>query len=292
MTVAESGAATTSARRLGGGLPSARRDRGQEAWCVLTGPGDDWLETIGAVAGAGADAIEIGVPFSDPVMDGTIIQQANDRALSEGATPQSILAAVRGASADIGVPTAVMTYVNIAHHMGYERFASSLSGAGVSGCILPDLPLEEVGEWAACADAAGVETVLLAAPTSPDERLRSICARSRGFVYSVGLMGITGVRAELAASATRTAARLKAVTDMPVLAGVGVGTPAQAAEVCEVADGAVVGSASSSGCGAPGPTAWPGSWPSSAPPSTPPTAELPLPPAPFTDTPPYQPPSQ
>ena len=96
---------------------------------------------------------------------------------------------MRGAAADIGVPTAVMTYVNIAHHMGYERFASSLAAAGISGCILPDLPLEEVGEWAGCADAAGVETVLLAAPTAPDERLPRICARSRGFVYGVGLMG-------------------------------------------------------------------------------------------------------
>ena len=222
-----------------------RRDSGGNCLVpYLTGGlGDDWLETICAVAGAGADAIEIGVPFSDPVMDGTVIQQANDRALADGATPQSILAAVRGAAADIGVPTAVMTYVNIAHHMGYERFASSLAAAGISGCILPDLPLEEVGEWAGCADAAGVETVLLAAPTAPDERLPRICARSRGFVYGVGLVGITGMREELAASATRTAARLKAVTDRPVLVGVGVSTPAQAAEVCEVADGAVVGSA-------------------------------------------------
>ena len=223
----------------------SRRDGGGKCFVpYLTGGlGDDWLETICAVAGAGADAIEIGVPFSDPVMDGTTIQEANDRALSEGATPQSILSAVRGAAADIGVPTAVMTYANIAHHMGYERFASSLATAGVSGCILPDLPLEEVGEWSESADTAGVETVLLAAPTAPDERLPRICARSRGFVYSVGLMGITGVREELAASATATAARLKAVTDRPVLVGVGVGTPAQAAEVCEVADGAVVGSA-------------------------------------------------
>ena len=223
----------------------ARRDSGSKCLApyVTGGLGDDWLETVCAVAAAGADAIEIGIPFSDPVMDGTVIQRANDRALADGATPQSILAAIRGAASDIGVPTVVMTYVNIAHHMGYERFASSLADAGVSGCILPDLPLEEVGEWAECADAAGVETVLLAAPTAPDERLRRICPRSRGFVYSVGLMGITGVREELAASATRTAARLKAVTDMPVLVGVGVGTPAQAAEVCEVADGAVVGSA-------------------------------------------------
>ena len=231
-----------------GALETALRTRldagGKSFVPYLTGGlGDDWLETICAVAAAGADAIEIGVPFSDPVMDGTIIQQANDKALSQGATPQSILAAVRGAAADIGVPTVVMTYANIAHHMGYERFASSLADAGVSGCILPDLPLEEVGEWAEAADAAGVETVLLAAPTAPDERLPRICARSRGFVYGVGLMGITGVRSELAASATATAARLKAVTDMPVLVGVGVGTPAQAAEVCDVADGAVVGSA-------------------------------------------------
>ena len=222
-----------------------RRDSGGKCLVpYLTGGlGDDWLETICAVAGAGADAIEIGIPFSDPVMDGTVIQQANDRALADGATPQSILAAVRGAAADIGAPTAVMTYVNIAHHMGYERFASSLAAAGISGCILPDLPLEEVGEWAQRADAAGVETVLLAAPTAPDERLPRICARSRGFVYGVGLIGITGMREALAASATRTAARLKAVTDRPVLVGVGVSTPAQAAEVCEVADGAVVGSA-------------------------------------------------
>ena len=224
-----------------------RRRRSSGGKCLVPyltgGLGDDWLQTVCAVAATGADAIEIGVPFSDPVMDGTTIQQANDRALAGGATPQSILAALREAAADVGAPTAVMTYANIAHHMGYERFASSLAEAGVSACILPDLPLEEVGEWAACADAAGVETVLLAAPTAPDERLPRICARSRGFVYSVGLMGITGVRAQLAASATATAARVKAVTDLPVLAGVGVGTPEQAAEVCEVADGAVVGSA-------------------------------------------------
>ncbi len=223
----------------------ARRHAGGKCFVpYLTGGlGEDWLETICAAAAAGADAIEIGVPFSDPVMDGTTIQQANDRALSEGATPQSVLAAVRSAAADICVPTAVMTYANIAHHMGYERFASSLAESGVSGCILPDLPLEEAGEWSQCADAAGVETVLLAAPTAPDERLPRICARSRGFVYSVGLMGVTGVREDLAVGATATAARLKGVTDRPVLVGVGVGTPAQAAEVCEVADGAVVGSA-------------------------------------------------
>ena len=111
----------------------------------------------------------------DPVMDGPTIQEANDRALEAGVTPQTILDDLR--HADIGVPTAVMTYGNIAYHMGFERFANSLAAAGVSGCILPDIPLEEVGEWASAADEAGVETVMLAAPTAPDERLPLIVER-------------------------------------------------------------------------------------------------------------------
>ncbi len=221
----------------------SRRDRGGKALVpYLTGGlGDDWLTTMQAAAAAGADALEIGVPFSDPVMDGPTIQRANDLALAAGATPQAILDAVR--NADIGVPTVVMTYGNIAYRMGWDRFASTLAGAGVSGCILPDIPLEELGPWSAAADSAAIETVLLAAPTTPDERLGLICERSRGFVYAVGLLGVTGVRDELAASAKLIAARLKAVTDMAVLVGVGVGTPAQALEACEVADGVVVGSA-------------------------------------------------
>lgn len=221
----------------------ARRDAGGKCLVpYLTGGlGDDWLPTMQAMAGAGADALEIGMPFSDPVMDGPTIQLANDKALATGTTPQSILDTLRGA--DLGIPSAVMTYGNIAHHMGWERFASSLAAAGVSGCILPDIPLEESAPWTAAADEAGVETILLAAPTAPDERLPRICARSRGFVYAVGLLGITGVRTELADSAKIIARRLKDVTDMPVLVGVGIGTPEQAVEVCEVADGVVVGSA-------------------------------------------------
>ena len=149
---------------------------------ITGGLGDDWLDTVRAVAAAGADVIEIGMPFSDPVMDGPTIQEANDRALEAGVTPQTILDDLR--HADIGVPTAVMTYGNIAHHMGFERFANSLVAAGVSGCILPDIPLEEVGEWASAADEAGVETVMLAAPTAPDERLSLIVERARGFVIA------------------------------------------------------------------------------------------------------------
>ena len=208
---------------------------------VTGGLGDDWLDTVRAVADAGADAIEIGIPFSDPVMDGPVIQQANDRSLKAGTTPTSILSALR--DADIGVPLAVMTYYNIAFRAGELRFATELAEAGVSGCILPDLPLEETGPWAAAADEAGIETILLAAPTAPDERLPRICERSRGFVYGVGLLGVTGVRNELARSAMDIAGRLKAVTDKPVLVGVGVGTPEQAVEVSAVSDGVVVGSA-------------------------------------------------
>ena len=207
----------------------------------VTGGLEGWQAATEAVAAAGADAIEIGIPFSDPVMDGPTIQAASDRALAGGATPASILAGA--ANLDVGVPLVVMTYYNIAHHMGHERFALSLAEAGVGGAILADLPLEETGPWAAAADAAGIETVLLAAPTASDERLRAVCARARGFVYAVGLLGVTGERAALASSAVVIAARLKAITDLPVLIGVGVSTPAQAIEATTVADGVVVGSA-------------------------------------------------
>ena len=221
----------------------ARRDGGGKCLVVYVTGGlrADWLETARAVAAAGADVIEIGVPFSDPVMDGPTIQAANDVALEGGATPLGILDALR--EGDVGVPLAVMTYYNIAYRMGLERFAESLMAAGVSGCILPDLPLEEAGPWLDVAAVAGVEPILLAAPTAPDERLPRICERSRGFVYGVGLLGVTGVRSALAASAVEIATRLKQVTDLPVLVGVGVGTPEQAVEASQHGDGVVVGSA-------------------------------------------------
>jgi tryptophan synthase alpha chain len=206
---------------------------------ITGGLGADWLDVVRAVADAGADAIEIGVPFSDPVMDGPVIQEASERALRAGATPSSILGQLR--DHDTGVPLAVMTYYNICFHMGHERFAASLAESGVSAAILPDLPLEEAGPWAAVADAAGIETVMLAAPTAPDERLPRICARARGFVYAVGLLGITGERAQLASSATIIAGRLKQVTDKPVLIGVGISNAEQAVEASQVADGVVIG---------------------------------------------------
>jgi tryptophan synthase alpha chain len=223
-------------------LRAARADGRKLLVPYLTGGlGRDWVETVRAVAEAGADAIEIGVPFSDPVMDGPVIQEASEKALLAGATPQSVLDQLRGH--DAGVPLAVMTYYNIAFHMGHERFAAALHDADVSAAILPDLPLEESGEWSVAADAAGIETVMLAAPTAPDERLPRVCARARGFVYAVGLLGVTGERDALADSATVIAARLKAITDKPVLIGVGISNAEQAVEASKVADGVVIGSA-------------------------------------------------
>ncbi len=205
----------------------------------ITGGYPGWEDAIRAAVIAGADGLEIGIPFSDPVMDGPVIQQASQAALDSGATPPAIIDAAAGLQ--VGVPLAVMTYYNLVHHDGHERFAGRLADARIDACILPDLPLEEAGPWCAAADAAGVETVLLAAPTAPDERLPRIAARVRGFVYSVGLLGVTGERAALAASATALAARLKAITDVPVLVGVGVSNAEQAREACQVADGVIQG---------------------------------------------------
>jgi len=201
----------------------------------------DWLDVLHAVAAAGADAVEVGIPFSDPMIDGPTIQRASVMALESGATPAGILASLRGT--EIGVPIAVMTYYNIVFRAGHRRFADTLVQSGVSGAILPDLPLEEAGEWCAEADAAGVETVLLVAPSTPDERAERICERSRGFVYGVGIMGVTGERKHLASSAAAVARRLRKMTDVPVCVGIGVSTPEQAAQVCADADGVVVGSA-------------------------------------------------
>ncbi|MEO7371018.1 MAG: tryptophan synthase subunit alpha [Ilumatobacteraceae bacterium] len=205
----------------------------------MTGGLAGWQDAVRAIAAAGADAIEIGLPFSDPVMDGPVIQQASQMALERGATPVSILDEAR--DLEVGIPLAVMTYYNTVHHAGHERFAHQLVGAGIAAALVPDLPLEESGPWCAAADDAGIETVMFAAPTAPDSRLPLVAARARGFLYSVGLLGVTGERDHLAATAASLARRVKAVTDIPVLIGVGVSNAAQAREAVEVADGVVMG---------------------------------------------------
>ncbi|MEY4632809.1 MAG: tryptophan synthase alpha chain, partial [Actinomycetota bacterium] len=207
----------------------------------ITGGYPGWVDSLRACAANGADAIEVGLPFSDPVMDGPVIQASSQVALDGGATPVSILDEIR--TLDVGVPIVVMCYYNTVFHAGHERFAQNLVAAGVSGAIIPDLPLEESGDWCAAADAAGVETVMLAAPTAPDERLPRVTDRARGFVYSVGLLGVTGERASLSATATALAARVKKVTDKPVLVGVGVSNAEQAVEASQVSDGVIMGAA-------------------------------------------------
>lgn len=222
-----------------------RRDSGRKLlvpYITAGYPADDWPILVEGLATAGADAIEIGIPFSDPVMDGPTIQESSTLALDAGITPAGVFGRLAD-SPPSSVPLVAMTYYNICYRMGHRRFANALNEAGICAAILPDLPLEELLHWSRAADAADVETVLLAAPTAPAERLPSIVEQSRGFVYGVGLVGITGERDELASSATEMARRLKEVTDMPVLVGVGVSNPEQAAEVAQVADGVIVGSA-------------------------------------------------
>ncbi len=208
---------------------------------LMGGMGEDWVEALQAVAAAGADAVEVGIPFSDPMMDGPVIQQAGVHALDRGATPARVVGAL--ASAELGVPVAVMTYYNVVFRAGHRRMAQSLRAAGVGAAIVPDIPLEELEPWAAEADAAEVATVLLVAPSTPEPRVARICARSRGFVYAVARMGVTGERESLGNETTEVVRRIRAVTDAPVCVGVGVSTPSQARAVCEVADGVVVGSA-------------------------------------------------
>jgi len=230
---------------------------------VTGGVTADWTDHLLACQDAGADAIEIGLPFSDPMLDGTTIQQASDRALARGATVGGILADITAVSSRLTVPLIVMTYANLALRVGEQRLAE----AGVRGLIVPDLPLEESAPLEAATARAGVDLILLITPATPDGRLREICRRSRGFVYAVSVMGTTGERDTLPATAIDLARRAKhhqaaeaeaalpaggdraeeahpAGRDrLPVLIGFGVSTPAQAAEAGRAGDGVVVASA-------------------------------------------------
>jgi tryptophan synthase alpha chain len=221
----------------------ARLDRGGRAFVPYVTGGHPHVDAqlLRGLERAGADAIEVGIPFSDPVMDGGVIQQASAEALEAGATPASVLATI--ASARIEVPVAVMTYVNPVHRRGIAGFLADAVDAGVRALIVPDLPVDESDELRAEADARDVATVLLASPGSTRDRLEAIGERSRGFVYCVATYGVTGAREELAGTAREVVDALRPLTRLPLLVGVGVGTPAQAADACGFADGVVVGSA-------------------------------------------------
>jgi tryptophan synthase alpha chain len=194
-----------------------------------------------ALETAGADAIEVGIPFSDPVMDGGVIQEASRLALEAGTHPTEVLATIRDAA--LGVPVAVMTYYNPIFRLGERAFLAAAADAGVGGVIVPDLPVDEAEAWVASCAEARVAPVFLAAPGSSPERLLAIVNDARGFVYCVATYGVTGERSGLAGTAEDLVSALRPITDLPLLVGVGIGTPEQAAEAARFADGVIVGSA-------------------------------------------------
>ena len=195
---------------------------------------------IEAAVEAGADVIEVGLPFSDPMMDGPVIQRANQHVLDAGLGLADQLDLV--ASLDVAVPLLAMTYVTIVDRRGWERFASEAAHAGLSGVILPDLPAPEAGPWLRAAGEQGLATVFLASSVSSDTRLDEIAAVSSGFVYATGLLGVTGVKAVAQDEAQRLVARLRERTTTPVAVGIGVKDRASAAAVAAYADGVIVGS--------------------------------------------------
>ncbi len=191
---------------------------------------------------SGVDIVEIGVPYSDPVMDGPVIQDAAVRALAAGVRLSDIFTAARAVS-DAGAGALVMTYWNPVLRYGVDRFAGDLKAAGGSGLITPDLIPDEAGAWIAAADSNDLDKVFLVAPSSTPERLASVTAASRGFVYATAVMGVTGARASVGEAADALVSRTREHTDLPVCVGLGVSTGDQAAEVGRYADGVIVGSA-------------------------------------------------
>lgn len=204
---------------------------------------DTSREVILAAICAGADVIELGVPFSDPVADGPVIQRASERALHAGTTLRSVLklaAEVRQQQANVGL--LVFSYLNPIVRFGLEKFAAEAKRAGVDGVLVTDLPVEEATNHLQIMRKHHLDTVFLAAPTSPDDRLKAICDASRGFVYAVSRTGITGTRQEVAADASGLVKRIKQFTSLPVAVGFGISNAQQFAEVTAFADAAVVGS--------------------------------------------------
>jgi tryptophan synthase alpha chain len=195
-----------------------------------------------AMAEAGADIIEVGLPYSDPLMDGPVIQEAVHAALTGGTKVADVLRTVE-AVASTGVAALVMTYWNPIDHYGVPAFARDLAAAGGAGLITPDLTPEEAGPWLEAADANGLDRVFLVAPSSTDERIAAISRLCRGFVYAASLMGITGAREVVSDRAAGLVARVRAHTSLPVAVGLGVRDGAQAAQVAAFADGVIVGSA-------------------------------------------------
>ncbi len=209
--------------------------------------GDPSLEVSRDVAfaaiAAGAEVIELGVPFSDPVADGPVIQRASERALRQGTNVDSVLQAAREIREQSNVSIILFSYMNPILQFGIDRFCASVAAAGADGALVTDLPVEEAGDYLRAMRQRRLAPVFLAAPTSTDERLRSIARHSRGFIYAISRLGITGARSEVAGDARSLVARIRSFSHLPVAVGFGISNAAQFAEVGEFADAAVMGSA-------------------------------------------------
>jgi len=226
---------------------SSLRREGRKAFVAFVTAGDPSLDRTVEIAleleRGGASILELGVPFSDPLADGPVIQRASQRALGKGVTLPKVLDAARRIRSRSELPLLLFSYLNPVLRFGLERAAGAARDAGIDGALLTDVPPEESAEWLEAARKADLDTVFLAAPTSPDSRLRRVAQASRGFVYAVSRTGVTGEKDRLSEDAFPLVARLKALSDLPVALGFGISTPGQVASAAEVADGVVVGTA-------------------------------------------------
>ncbi len=223
------------------------RQRGEKALIVYVMAGDpslqDTEQIVVELEQAGADIIELGVPFSDPIADGPVIQQAAERALRSGTSLRTILPMVARLRARTQIPLVLMAYYNTIHAFGPEQFCHEAALAGVDGLIMPDMPPDEAGPLRGPAAAAGLQLIFLLAPTSTAERRTFVARQSQGFVYYVSLTGITGAKLLSVADVGKNVEKIRKVTHVPVAVGFGVATPEDAAKVAAIADGVIVGSA-------------------------------------------------
>jgi tryptophan synthase alpha chain len=223
------------------------RQRGEGALVIFVTAGDPnpvlSEKLVLTIADAGADVIEVGIPFSDPLADGPTIQASTFRALQQGMTPIRVLEMVCRVRAQSDVPLVVMTYFNPVWQMGVERFAREASQAGVDGVIMTDMPPDEAGEWHPVARQHGLDTIFLVAPTSTAERMERVAQMSSGFVYCVSRTGVTGAREHLPEEVPQMLQAMRGLTDLPLCVGFGISRPEHVRAVCQIADGAVVGSA-------------------------------------------------
>ena len=224
----------------------SRHSNTGKAFIAFLTCGDPDLETterlIIAMDKAGADIIELGVPFSDPTAEGPVIMAASERALAAGATTDTIFAMAQRVQPKIKAPLAIMTYANVVFSYGTERFLQKAQAAGISALILPDVPYEEKAEFAPACQAHGIAFISLVAPTS-NERISKIAADAEGFLYCVSSLGVTGARANITTDISAMVRRIREATGIPVAIGFGIATPEQAGEMAQHADGVIVGSA-------------------------------------------------